>query len=331
MMSRAAAACVALAAAGCGGTQSMLNPVGPQARSIAGLTWWFFGVCAVVYVAVMGALFWAVARRGRPADTRPDVDRRLGRVVAGALGLTVLTLVGLTLASVSAGRSLEPPSAKAAVTVDVIGHQWWWDFQYNNEDRPIENVDSPNELHLPAGVPVTIRAKSADVIHSFWVPNLRGKRDLIPPNVTYLWIQADRPGVYRGQCAEFCGHQHAHMAFPVVVESMDDFQRWLHAQRQAARPPATDTEKRGQDVFMSGPCVLCHTIRGTSAGSGNGPDLTHVSSRRTLAAGTLPNTPDHLADWIADPQAIKPGSLMPPNVMGREDLQALVAYLGALK
>ena len=327
----AAALCVALLAAGCGGTQSMLDPAGPQARSIARLTWWLFGIGAVVYVVVVAVLLWAVARRGRPPDMGPDVDRRLGRVVAGAVGVTVLTLVGLTLGSVATGRALETPSGAGAVSVDVIGHQWWWEFQYTNKDRPIENVVSPNELHLPVGVPVAIQAKSGDVIHSFWIPNLTGKRDLIPGHVTDTWIQADTPGIYRGQCAEFCGHQHAHMAFPVVVETMDQFQAWLSAQRQAARPPATALETRGHDVFMSGPCVLCHTIHGTSAGSGNGPDLTHVASRRTLAAGTLPNTPRHLADWIADPQAVKPGSQMPPSVMDGDDLQALVAYLGTLK
>ena len=153
---------------------------------------------------------------------------------------------------------------------------------------PNEVVNSPNELHIPVGIPVVIRAMSRDVIHSFWVPNLHGKRDLFPGFVTHTWIQADRPGVYRGQCAEFCGHQHAHMAFEVVVEPMNAFLRWLQQQRRGALQPSTDAARRGHDRFMAGACVMCHTIRGTSAGSRVGPDLTHLASRRMLAAGTLP-------------------------------------------
>jgi cytochrome c oxidase subunit 2 len=180
-------------------------------------------------------------------------------------------------------------------------------------------------------VPVVLKVSSQDVIHSFWVPNLHGKRDLIPGQITHTWIQADRPGVYRGQCAEFCGHQHAHMAFNVVAEPMDNFLAWIAHQRQPAPDPTTDEERRGHDVFMQSPCVSCHTIRGTDAGSHLGPELTHVASRLTIAAGTLPNVRGHLAGWVANAQSIKPGSRMPPNLLQPGDLQAVLTYVRSLR
>jgi cytochrome c oxidase subunit 2 len=313
-----------------GAVQSVLDPAGPQARTIAEVTWWFFGLLTVVYVLVMGALLWAVLRRRRDSDDAPETSRRLTTVVASAVGVTIATLVVLSVVSVVAGRGLTSPSGPGAITIDVIGHQWWWEFQYHDVSAN-ERVNSPNELHIPVGVPVALKAMSRDVIHSFWVPNLHGKRDLIPGMVTHTWIQADRPGVYRGQCAEFCGHQHANMAFLVVAEPAEKFQQWLIQQRKGAPQPKTDAQKRGHDIFMSGPCVMCHTIRGTPAGSRVGPDLTHVAGRLTLAAGTLPRTRGHLAGWIMDSQSIKPGNRMPPNALTGDDLQALLAYLETLR
>jgi cytochrome c oxidase subunit 2 len=313
-----------------GAVQSVLDPAGPQARTIAEVTWWFFGLLTVVYVLVIGALLWAVLRRRRDSDDAPETSRRLTTVVASAVGVTIATLVVLSVVSVVAGRGLTSPSGPGAITIDVIGHQWWWEFQYHDVSAN-ERVNSPNELHIPVGVPVALKAMSRDVIHSFWVPNLHGKRDLIPGTVTHTWIQADRPGVYRGQCAEFCGHQHANMAFLVVAEPAEKFQQWLIQQRKGAPQPKTDAQKRGHDIFMSGPCVMCHTIRGTPAGSRVGPDLTHVAGRLTLAAGTLPRTRGHLAGWIMDSQSIKPGNRMPPNALTGDDLQALLAYLETLR
>jgi cytochrome c oxidase subunit 2 len=321
-------AAIALAA-GCDGMQTPLNPAGPEARTIATLTWWFFGICGFFFAATMAAVVWAVVRRRRPTDDSPDTERRLARVIASAMAVTILTLIGLSVYSVAAGRVLTPPP-NAPLMVDVIGHQWWWEFQYRD---PVASswVNSPNELHIPVGVPVVLRATSADVIHSFWVPNLHGKRDLIPGMETHTWIQADAPGVYRGQCAEFCGQQHAHMALYVIAEPMDAFQRWLQHERQGAPQPSTPATQRGHDLFMSGPCAMCHSIRGTAAGSHVGPDLTHVAGRQTIAAGTLPMVEGHLAGWIADSQSVKPGNRMPPNLVPGADLQALVAYLETLK
>jgi cytochrome c oxidase subunit 2 len=180
---------------------------------------------------------------------------------------------------------------------------------------------------VPVGVPVRIHGTSVDVIHSFWVPSLHGKMDLIPGRQTQIWVQADRPGVYRGQCAEFCGYQHAHMGFVVVAEPREQFDAWLDAQRAPAAEPADDEERLGRDVFVNGTCAMCHTIRGTPAASRTGPELTHVGSRATLAAGTLPNQRGHLAGWIVDPQGIKPGVRMPQNRLAPHELNALLAYL----
>jgi cytochrome c oxidase subunit 2 len=321
---------VTLGAAGCGGAQSALDPAGPQARTIASLTWGFFAVCGVVYLITIGLLAWALWRRRDAGDDTPETAARLGRLVAGAVLVSIATLVVLVVTSVSAGRGLTSPSGPGAVTVDVIGHQWWWEFRYHDEQAN-EAVNAPNELHIPVGVPVVIRAMSRDVIHSFWAPRLNGKRDLFPGFVTHTWMQADEPGTYRGQCAEFCGHQHAKMAFLVVAEPMDRFQRWLQQQRRGATQPSGESQQRGHDVFMRGSCVLCHTIRGTPAGSRVGPDLTHLASRQMLAAGTLPMTRDHLRGWVSDPQAVKPGVRMPPNPLSDNDLQALLAYLETLR
>jgi cytochrome c oxidase subunit 2 len=308
---------------------NILNPAGPQADNIAWLTWVFMGICAFVYVATLVALGIALLRRRREGDASPATARRLAMVVGAATALTAVTLVVLTFSSEIAGRGLSKPSGPGAITVDVIGYQWFWDFRYHDV-TPAEWVSSPNELHIPVGIPVVINAMSRDVIHSFWVPELHGKRDLIPGFTTQTWIQADKPGVYRGQCAEFCGHQHAKMAFVVVAEPVAEFQAWIQRQRQAAAS-ASAASQRGHDVFMNNACVTCHTIRGTQAGSRVGPELTHVGSRRTIAAGTLANTREALTRWVRDPQAIKPGTRMPAVRLGEDDLRAVVAYLESLE
>jgi cytochrome c oxidase subunit II len=314
----------------CSGNQNMFNPQGPAARSIATLGWVLLAIGGVVYLLVMAVMIWALARPRQPTDDNADTGRALTRTVTAAVVLTALILVALTISSEVTGRGLLTPSGPGAITVDVIGRQWWWDFQYRDV-TPSDVVTSPNELHIPVGMPVVLVAQSRDVIHSFWVPNLQGKRDLVPGQVTSIWLQADAPGVYRGQCAEFCGHQHAHMALVVVAEPMDRFQEWVQQQRRPAPEPAEDLERRGRDVFLQSACVSCHTVRGTDAGSRFGPDLTHVASRRTIAAGTLPNTREHLGEWIGDAQSVKPGNRMPSNVVRPENREALLAYLRSLR
>jgi cytochrome c oxidase subunit 2 len=310
--------------------QSALDPRGPAAHAIAGMAWTLFAVCAVVYVLVLLGLWWALARRRQESDSSAPTDARITQTVVMLTVLTTVTLVGLVIASEVSGRGLTTPNEPGVITVDAVGHQWWWDFRYHGA-TPSDWVTSPNELHIPVGVPVVIKAISQDVIHSFWVPNLSGKRDLIPGQVTSTWIQADAPGVYRGQCAEFCGYQHAKMAFLVVAEPIERFQSWIDGQRQPAPEPASEEERRGRDLVLARACVLCHSVQGTPAGSHVGPDLTHVASRQTIAAGTLPNTEASLEAWLDDPQAIKPGTAMPSHLLGDTDRRAVAAYLRTLR
>jgi cytochrome c oxidase subunit 2 len=323
------------------GRHSALQPAGPPAERINGLWWLMFWCLTGVFILVLGALALALVSSHRrrlrepatpPAGaTDPATERRMTRAVGGAIGLTVILLFVLLVASIATGRSISPLSApKDALEVAVVGHQWWWQFEYADPD-PSRIVSTANELHIPVGRAVKLRLTSRDVIHSFWVPNLNGKMDLIPGRNADTWIQADRPGVYRGQCAEFCGHQHAHMALEVIADPPERFAAWLAAQRQAAPLPASPLAQRGQQVFLSSSCPLCHAVQGTTAGSGVGPDLTHIASRRTLAAGTLPNNRGNLAGWILDPQSIKPGNRMPPTALSPADLEALLAYLESLR
>ena len=308
--------------------QSALHPAGPQAASISHLWWLMFWTCSVVYVVVIGALLVAIRRR-RDEGGSTD-ERSLTRSVAAATGVTVVILFGLLFASVATGRAVASLGSAEGLVIDVTGNQWWWDVTYENP-TPSLQVKTANELHIPVGRQVRIQLKSNDVIHSFWVPNLHGKMDLIPGRQTAIWLQADRPGVYRGQCAEYCGLQHANMALTVIAEASDDFERWLVAQRQPAPPPASPEQQRGLEVVERGPCAMCHTVVGTSAGGRTAPDLTHIATRSTIAAGTAPNTRGYLAGWITDPQHMKPGAKMPSTGLSAGELQAVLAYLETLK
>jgi len=322
--------------AGCAGepVQSTLHPAGPAAAAIAWLWWVMFGVFTAVFVLVLVLLLVALLRRPAPSlSARDGRDReegvapplgRTGFIVAGGLVLPVVILTPLYFVSLTTSAILGPPAE--ALTVRVIGHMWWWEVRY-----PEQDIVTANEITIPAGQPVRLELTSADVIHSFWVPRLHGKRDLIPGNENRFWIQADEPGLYRGQCAEYCGTQHANMAFVVVALAPDEFRAWV-AQRQVPRPqPATPVERQGLQVFLKGGCAQCHAIRGTVANGTAGPDLTHLGSRRTLGAATVPQTRGHLAGWIGDPQAIKPGVKMPRSYLPADDLLALVTYLESLK
>jgi cytochrome c oxidase subunit II len=312
--------------------QSVLDAAGPQSAHIARFWWWVLGTTTIVSLVVVAFLVWAIVR-GRKASAG---DRSIGtakdfllaRVVVLSVAVTIIILFALLVGSVWTGH-LGASRPSNTVTIALTGHQWWWEIEYEDE-VPSRRVTVANEMHIPVGRPVVIKVTSRDVIHSFWVPNLAGKRDLIPGYTTAIWLQADRTGIFRGQCAEFCGRQHAKMAIDVVAESAADFEQWLQNQRQTASLPSPVTG-RGLDIFLAGQCVACHTIRGTLAHGQLGPDLTHVASRRTLGAGTLPNTREHLAEWIVDSQASKPGNRMPPNVLADADVQTLVAYLETLR
>ena len=313
--------------------QSALAPAGPQAARIENLWWVFLGVSTVVFVAVALALGLALFRRRRVVVSDPaNGEPRKVRVVTAATAVTVVILLLLITVSVLASRPMSADAVRHLdpLIVDVVGHQWWWEIQY---DDPVasQRFRTANELHIPVGRPVIVRLNSRDVIHSFWVPNLHGKMDLVPGRTTTTWLQADRPGTYRGQCAEFCGLQHARMAFVVVAEPAAEYDAWARRQREPAPEPADDVSRRGREVFLGHQCALCHTIRGTGAWGSVAPDLTWIGSRRTLAAGTLPNTRGHLGGWLIDPQRIKPGNFMPPTRLAPEDLEALLTYLGGLR
>nr|WP_245525853.1 cytochrome c oxidase subunit II [Mesorhizobium sp. M00.F.Ca.ET.216.01.1.1] len=333
---RWAAVASTLSLTGCSDWQSALHAHGANARRILTLIWTFSAVAATTWLLVMLVLATALFRgRLREASRSPlqidsHQERRLGIAVGSATALTVLVLTALTIGSFFAGKSIASLSGSEVITIRVTGHQWWWEIRYP-KIASSQEVVTANEIHIPVGEPVRVKLDSLDVIHSFWVPSLAGKRDLIPGRPSELTLIADKPGIYRGQCAEFCGYQHAHMAITVVAESREAFDAWRFGQDADAIAPASDEEHRGQAAFLGTGCALCHAIRGTPAGGTVGPDLTHIANRRSLAADTLAMTPGALAAWIADPQSIKPGAKMPSIALSADDLNAVVTYLGSLE
>lgn len=309
--------------------QSALDAAGIQAARIEWLWWLMFWVTTVVFLLVVGALVLAV-HRGRSLHPARPSDRLLQRAVSSAVALTIAILFGLLYASAVTGRAIGSVPGEKPLVIQITGQQWWWSVEYVDES-PSQRFTTANELRIPVGRPVVLNLRSPDVIHSFWVPNLHGKMDLIPGRLNTTWLQADLPGVYRGQCAEYCGVQHAHMGIVVVAEPPDAYERWANHQRQNAPVPSTPEQERGRGIVERGPCALCHTVRGTQAGGRTAPDLTHFASRSTIGAATAPNTPGYLAGWIANPQHLKPGNRMPATGLSAEDLQAVLAYLELLR
>jgi cytochrome c oxidase subunit 2 len=312
-----------------------LAPQGLHAHRIADLFWSYSYVSAVVFVLVTGALVLAVTRRRSPdvaekSEMPETALRPRERYVGAASAITAMTLVVLLVLSVMTSRALASMSTKDAISVEVIGHKWWWEFQYPAAVAGT-HFTTAYEMHIPVGRPVEVKLSSADVIHSFWVPSLNGKRDAIPSKHSSIVLQADQPGRYEGQCAEFCGTQHANMRFVVVAESEADFKAWMAHALTPAVTPDDPVKLQGQQVFQKSRCITCHAIGGTDAFATVGPNLTHVASRRELAMGTIPNGPGHLAGWIVDPQSTKPGVVMPGTPLAPEDLNALITYLGSLK
>jgi cytochrome c oxidase subunit 2 len=318
--------------AACSNTHSAMSPEGPRAQRIAHLMLAFWSVSAVVYLTVIAVLIWALLRRrrsGLPEDHRPASESRAQLVITGAVAVTVVTLIALALAEFFTDRFLNH-HPEDSLRVVLTGHQYWWEVQYD-DPVPSRRLRTANEFHIPVGKPVELVLTSGDVIHSFWLPSLSGKKDLIPGHTNTEVIQADKPGIYTGQCAEFCGLQHAQMRLVVHAEPPEQFEQWKQQQLQPARPPATESERRGQTVFLSSSCILCHSIQGTDAGGTVAPDLTHVASRRWIAAGTLPNTQSNLASWVLAPYRVKPGAMMPATPLPPQDLAALTSYLASLQ
>jgi cytochrome c oxidase subunit II len=315
---------------------SYLQSFGERAAAINKLLWFLIAVSVTVIIASIVLLLGGIFRgHMRTADSLPGVVPLMltgsGRIwLAVGVPITVLVLFAssvwtvVTLADVSF-----PPSGGKHLKLQITGHQWWWEARYLSDD-PSRDFRTANEIHIPTGEPIEVELVTSDVIHSFWVPKLNGKTDLIPGQRNVTWFAADKPGIYRGQCTEYCGRQHSHMALEVIAEAPDDFRAWWDHQLESAPPPETADAENALGSFIL-KCGICHSVRGTPAGGAIGPDLSHLMTRRTIAAGTLLNTIGGLSAWIADPQHVKPGNLMPaPEISGAE-LSRIRAFLGTLK
>ena len=307
-----------------GTLQSVLHPAGADAAVVQQFAWVLFGAGTLIFFAVMALMALSLRDNARPL--------RPGLWIAGAgVAFPVLVLSALLVWSTWRSAQLVPQSSQAALSISVTAHMWWWEVRYRDPAGGREIVTA-NEIHIPVGQAVYVGLNAADVIHSLWVPSLSGKRDMIPGRVTGLTLRADRPGVYRGQCAEFCGAQHANMALHVVALAPEAFRDWLQRQARPARAPQGALLERGRAAFLEQRCQTCHTIRGVAETARLGPDLTHVGSRTHIGAGLLRTHQGTLAGWIADPQAVKPGVFMPAaSGTDGDTLRALAAYLEHLQ
>jgi len=329
-----------------------LSTHGPAADPVTRLNWGLIAISLLVILIISVLVLHACLRKRPPLATGPAKDVP-GRMPVGpekggmswvyiGVGISIVVLFGTTLWTLSVLSAVASPS-KPALTVEIMAHEWWWEVRYHGNPMTkdaTQVVITANEIHIPVGEPVHFELKSDNVIHSFWVPKLGGKTDVIPGQTNYNWVQADQPGEYRGQCAEFCGPQHAHMAFYVIAEPREQFEAWWQQQSRDSTlsdlptntPDSPDLQQilQGRNVFME-QCSHCHAVKGTRADGRLGPDLTHLMSRRTIAAGMLPNTTASLHGWVADAQQIKPGSRMPSLYLSPQDLHAVVDYLKTLQ
>jgi cytochrome c oxidase subunit 2 len=315
--------------AGCG-VQSPLDPESEPARHIATLWWAMLVIASIVFIGAVFLLVAAWFLRGREGIPLLGNSPRLttGVVVTFGMVIPIVTLVAVFIvANLVVLKDTDAPAASTtSMTIEVTGKQWFWEVRY-----PGTRAVTANEIHIPARTRVNVVAKSDDVIHSFWVPRLNRKIDTIPGHPNRVLLYADKPGRYRGQCAEFCGQQHAHMGTYVVADPPDRFRAWLANMARPRRTPSTPAERRGERVFLTNQCASCHTIRGTSGRGEVGPDLTHLKSRSTLAALTIPNRKGYLGGWVLDPQHVKPGNKMPALKLTGPEFQALLAYLESLR
>lgn len=320
---------------GCEKPQSTLYPMGPAADRIARMSWLMSILFLLITAGMWILITWAVTRRrGTLAEHEPvDVGGGQGWVAWGGLAfpfavLCVLFILGLKL--MASFPVHDAHHADLRPEIMIIGHQWWWEVQYLGD--PAQRFTTANEIHIPVGRPVDIELRTRDVIHSFWVPTLHGKVDLIPVHPNYIRIQADHEGTYAGTCAEYCGAQHAHMRLLVVAQQPEDYKAWYEGQLKAGAEPTTEEAKRGQQIFISGACSMCHQVRGTIAGGLVAPDLTHIASRQYIAANSFPNNDAYLEAWITHAQSLKPAAAMPNlTQFNGQQLRDIVAYLRQLK
>ena len=312
---------------GCGDNQSVLNPKGPEALQLAHLSWLLFAFGTIVLLIVVLAV--AVAIRG-PRPMRAVLASARTVVWAGIVfpAVTLTTLLGYGVWLTRASTAV--PGENGALRIEVVGEQWWWRVTYPQAGD--SRIATANEIRIPTGRPILFTLQSADVIHSFWVPNLGGKMDMIPGRTTHLRLRADHAGVFRGQCAEYCGGPHALMALEVVAVPPADFEAWLKRQARSAAEPASQITMRGRELFLAAGCGACHTVRGTAAAGTVGPDLTHLGARRSVGIDTAAMTQANIARFIHDGQHIKPGNLMPPfRIFTPADLDAVAGYLAGLR
>lgn len=315
--------------AGCGGAQSTLDPHSHAARDISTLWWWMLAAACVV---LFGALFliglgWLSRRREGFPFLRSEGRARSLVVTFGIVVPLASVIVVFVVANFSVAKQTDAPAPSSTqLTIHVIGKQWFWVVRY-----PGTTAVTANEIHIPARTRVNVVAQTADVIHSLWVPELNRKIDMIPGRQNRVLLYADKPGVYRGQCAEFCGLEHAHMGMYVVADPPATFHAWLANMARTRQVPTTAATKHGEQVFLSSQCASCHQIRGTAARGQVGPDLTHLQTRMSLAALTIPNRKGYLAGWVLDPQHTKPGNKMPGLDIRGRSFQDLLAYLESLR
>jgi len=314
------------------GAQSAFEPAGQGAEQIDALAFVLTAAGAAVFLVFCIALAYSLTHRRRaPGPQDAQSDRRSTRwIVTTGAAMPLLILVPLLFYTFHALSANDPANRDRSLVVEVRGRQWWWEVRYLDED-PARQFVTANEIRVPVGRSVELHLYSDDVIHSFWVPALQGKMDLIPGRRNVLWLQADSAGIYRGQCAEYCGLQHARMVLQVHAEPPDRYEQWADRQRRAAAPRADSAGRSAEAAFLASGCILCHTVRGTPAGGRLGPDLTHLASRATLAGGILPNNRANLLGWVANPQALKPGSKMPSVPLAPDTLHAIVHYLMGLE
>ncbi len=320
--------------AGCAGSPTWFEPASPNAALITNLGTAVFLIAIGVFVVVESALVISVIRfsrkrEGEPAQIEGNTKFEIAWTLAPAIVLAVVFFLSLqTLSSVAYAPTYSGSAANTggnALYVRVVGHQWWWEFEY-----PDQKIVTANELHVPVNTIVNFDLESNDVIHSFWVPQLAGKTDAIPGHVNHTWFQASQVGNFHGQCAEFCGLEHAMMRFQVIVEIPDQFQSWVK-QQQAPVAQMTGDAAKGEQLFLTGACIGCHTVNGTKAQGKIGPNLTHLASRKLFAGAVFDTNVEHLKNWLANPQAMKPGTLMPNLNLSQADIDALAAYLISLK
>ena len=311
---------------GCQGIQSALDPAGREAEQIAGLFWWMVGGATLIWLAVMGLTFYCM--RSSPESFSQRKANWI--IVGGGAVFPTIVLAVLLVCGLAMLPGLIEPAPAGSVTVAVDGEMWWWRVRYVTAGG--EAIVLANEIHLPVNETVEFQLQSDNVIHSFWIPSLGGKVDMLPGRGTRLALTPTRTGLFRGVCAEYCGASHAFMQFDVIVESRNEFDRWLAHQATPAVRPTDPAEVRGERAFLSHGCGACHAVRGTSADGVIGPDLTHVGSRRSLAAVTLPNGIDHFQHWIAHTDDVKPESKMPRfSMLPDDELRTLATYLKGLR